>query len=323
MVNIVPLQGQTKVVAPDGTVWIIQNGTPEKVAQLLEDIRTEKYKGGCVPTVEEFPTPTEKEVEKLEEVQGIPNFNEADFEKNDEVDKQIEAGKTEQVDVTTIEQSNNEVKAELDGEVTLKVHSYTPKKSTNDKQTHVQAEMGVQDHSDVEIIEYSHHFSPYKSHLARELSDEDRQAAREHRRFLNRLNWDWEHTIEISSSDEKPVIEDFTSVDDLATSDSTDENEIADTADSLENFENDKNVPDVIIKGHIKFFHFSSTQHAKKTKQQIKMGESQAISNEDAKREGVTQPAISGHLRRVSRGNNYGYGGLTVACSFLHRCESD
>ncbi|KAK9069586.1 hypothetical protein SSX86_011490 [Deinandra increscens subsp. villosa] len=120
MVDIVALEGQTKVVASDGTVWAIQNGTPEK-----------KYKGRSVPSVEEFPTFTETEVEKIDGV-GI----------------QTEDGRTKQAHSTSINKKIDEVE-EL------------PSLKKSD----------VEDNC-LEVIEHSHHFSPYKSQLARELSDE-------------------------------------------------------------------------------------------------------------------------------------------------------
>ncbi|KAK9054946.1 hypothetical protein SSX86_026025 [Deinandra increscens subsp. villosa] len=89
----------------------------------------------------------------------------------------------------------------------------------------------------VEIIEASHHFSPYKSHIAREISDELRANERDDKRLKNLMNWNWDDTIDLCSSESDRDITDLTL---------SRENELSDTTDSLENYKSE--APDVIIK---------------------------------------------------------------------------
>ncbi|KAK9063717.1 hypothetical protein SSX86_017589 [Deinandra increscens subsp. villosa] len=91
----------------------------------------------------------------------------------------------------------------------------------------------------VEIIEASHHFSPYKSHIAREISDELRANERDDKRLKNLMNWNWDDTIDLCSSESDRDITDLTL---------SRENELSDTTDSLENYKSE--APDVIIKAN-------------------------------------------------------------------------
>ncbi|KAK9074378.1 hypothetical protein SSX86_006976 [Deinandra increscens subsp. villosa] len=123
-------------------------------------------------------------------------------------------------------EKNDEVHIQLESEKSEQDHNGSSEKKIDEDHTEIEAKITEQGHVHslrcFKIVEHSQHISSYKYQMARELSDEE--------------------------------ILDLTRPDEFATSDSNSDNDIADTADSLETFKSEINVPDVIIKGRKRIY---------------------------------------------------------------------
>ncbi|KAF5801980.1 hypothetical protein HanRHA438_Chr06g0263701 [Helianthus annuus] len=110
------------------------------------------------------------------------------------------------------------------------------------------------DSGSVEIISVGP-FSPYKSQLFREFSEEIRRIERQRKRSRDLLYWNWDDVVSISSSNEEIEFIDMTvdaDVDEVIGQSGFDqfsdsEDEVDDTADSLESYNRKLKVPKVSI----------------------------------------------------------------------------
>ncbi|MFS7979663.1 hypothetical protein Hanom_Chr10g00930391 [Helianthus anomalus] len=61
----------------------------------------------------------------------------------------------------------------------------------------------------VEIISYGHMFSPYKSHLQREFTEEDKKCEAQRKRYKRLSEWKWSDVVDLDDSDDDDKSEEF------------------------------------------------------------------------------------------------------------------
>ncbi|KAF5782130.1 hypothetical protein HanRHA438_Chr11g0504601 [Helianthus annuus] len=88
----------------------------------------------------------------------------------------------------------------------------------------------------VEIISYGHMFSPYKSHLQREFSEEDRTFEAQRKRYKRLSEWKWSQVINLDDSKEDDK-----------------EEELEDTTDSSSKKKTELKIPQVSIQKRNRF----------------------------------------------------------------------
>ncbi|KAK9057542.1 hypothetical protein SSX86_022378 [Deinandra increscens subsp. villosa] len=264
-VEVVLADGQAKVIGPDGSIWVINNATPEK-----------KYKAKNAPTCEQFPnfddefnielhsekvyTQTEAEKRHKDHVhnptkapgsdwqwvavdnkilgQSPSSVSPGNVQGMETVPKRLSPGNGQGMETVPngIYSVNENSTAEKACDTKRKKPQHVDYASRKVGVWYdVPSKAKVSDNS-VEVFEHSPYFTPYKSQLARQLSDELRESARAHKRFLSRLNWDWDNTIDLCSCEGEKEIIDLTIANEDAPPGLNIEDELADTADSLENF---------------------------------------------------------------------------------------